>query len=524
MKIRYILLSSALMLASCSTNSDAPTNSSMPESVTVEDLGVFVSAARTGVQLLHSRIDQSLYAVTCDGGSSLKIDAGTDVIVSSEDARVVFTGDEISFPAGQDGFELRVSKGDSAAIMLVRCLPASFPRLNVEGMFTDSLALTMMPVGNLDVFPDKSKLKNIGSFRVVLDASGFPVWFQEIAGAVVSDFTVEEDGSLFSFTTETVGGGETSEEKGVGVINYDLSGNILKSWIPKDFDLDFHAAVQTPQGTLITLRYVFSDKVLSPTIGVVSPILQEGISCPASVPLGTEKTWRGEIVEIATDGKLVKSWNINEYLPNSLTTALWVNLNPFEGPMDCALDAEHPNAVQYLADTNRVLATARHLDGAVMIDWASNKVLWTLGGNIGPDSLRIINDPLGGPSVPHDANMLDENHMLLFDNNPRKGSRAVVYRIDEVKRTATLVSSYTPSCPGPCASFAMGSARRSLDGSGFVLGLGTSPIASVEFALGESEPRASLTLDDRWTYRVLPVRDLDMGKAWTAMNNKTQSK
>jgi hypothetical protein len=513
------------MLASCSTNSNAPTNSSMPESVTVEDLGVFVSAARTGVQLLHSRIDQSLYAVTCDGGSSLKIDAGTDVIVSSEDARVVFTGDEISFPAGQDGFELRVAKDDSAAIMLVRCLPASFPRLSVEGMFTDSLALTMMPVGNLDVFPDKSKRKNIGSFRVVLDASGFPVWFQEIAGALVADFTVEEDGSLFSFNTEARDDVATSEEKGIGAINFDLSGEILKSWTPTDFDLDFHAAVQTPSGTLIALRYVLSDKVLSPTMGVINPIIQEGTSCPARAPSGTEQTWRGEVIEIAQDGNVVKSWNMNESLPDSLTTALWVNLNPFEGPMECTLDAEHLNAVQYLADTNRVLVTARHIDGVVMLDWASNEVLWTLGGNIGPDSLRIINDPLGGPSLPHDANMLDENHMLLFDNNPRKGSRAVIYRIDEANRTATFVSSYTPRFGEEMiGSFAMGSARRSLDGSGFVLGLGTSPIASVEFALGESEPRASLTLDDRWTYRVLPVRDLDMGKAWTAMNNKAQSK
>lgn len=523
--MRYILLSTALMLAACSANSDAPTDSNTPESVTVEDLGVTVVAARTGVQLLHSRIDQSLYAVTCDGGSSLRFNAGKDVIISSNDTRVIVTDNIASFPAGTDGFELRVTKDNSAAKMLVRCLPASFPRLNVEGMFTDSLALTMMPVGNLDVFPDKAKLKNIGSFRVVLDASGFPVWFQEIAGAIVADFTVEEDGSLFSFNTEARDDDETREEKGIGVINFGLSGEILKSWTPTDFDLDFHAAVQTPSGTLIALRYVLSDKVLSPTMGVINPILQEGTSCPASIPLGTEKTWRGEVIEIAQDGNVIKSWNMNESLPNSLTTALWVNLNPFEGPMECTLDAEHLNAVQYLADTNRVLVTARHIDGVVMLDWTSNKVLWTLGGNIGPDSLRIVDDPLGGPSLPHDANMLDEDHMLLFDNNPRKGSRAVIYRIDDVKRTATLVSSYTPRFEeNIIGSFAMGSARRSLDGSGYVLGLGTSPIASVEFALGESKPRASLTLDDRWTYRVLPVIDLDTSKAWLAMNSMAQSK
>lgn len=56
-KIPYILLDTTLMLASCSANSNAPTDSNMPESVTVEDLGVFVSATRTGVQILHSRID-----------------------------------------------------------------------------------------------------------------------------------------------------------------------------------------------------------------------------------------------------------------------------------------------------------------------------------------------------------------------------------------------------------------------------------------------------------------------------------
>lgn len=142
-------------------------------------------------------------------------------------------------------------------------------------------------------------------------------------------------------------------------------------------------------------------------------------------------------------------------------------------------------------------------------------------GSMFTDSLALTMMPVGK----HDSNMLDEDHMLLFDNNPRKSSRAVIYRIDDVKRTATLVSSYMPRFgENMIGSFAMRSARRTLDGSGFVPGLGTSPITSVEFGRGESKPRASLTLDDRWTYRVLPVRDLDTSKAWSAMNNTAWSK
>lgn len=89
-------------------------------------------------------------------------------------------------------------------------------------------------------------------------------------------------------------------------------------------------------------------------------------------------------------------------------------------------------------------------------------------GSMFTDSLALTMMPVGK----HDSNMLDEDRMLLFDNNPRKSSRAVIYRIDDVKRTATLVSSYMPRFgENMIGSFAMRSARRTLDGSGFVPGL-----------------------------------------------------
>jgi hypothetical protein len=132
--------------------------------------------------------------------------------------------------------------------------------------------------------------------------------------------------------------------------------------------------------------------------------------------------------------------------------------------------------------------------------------------------LRIVGDPLEGVVHPHDAHLVADDMLLIYDNRTPgderpagTASRAVLYRIDHVARTATLVSSVSAPCAtGPCGAYAMGSARFTSDRSALVVGVGLSrEITAAEFPLeGDrfaKQPSATLHLVDMAAYRVVPA-------------------
>ena len=101
------------------------------------------------------------------------------------------------------------------------------------------------------------------------------------------------------------------------------------------------------------------------------------------------------------------------------------------------------------------------------IDRTTGDIEWKLGGTTTPESLSLVNDPLGGPVFMHDARLLPDGTITIFDNRKEatEPSRVTQYAIDTTAPTptATLLWEYE-NADGDRTQF-MGSARRQADGS-----------------------------------------------------------
>jgi hypothetical protein len=460
-------------------------------------------AVTTGVfveETFQSREHPAYHAIDCstdrtvtfaDGWELLSV-AGTDAAPAPASTPI-----SIDLPAGDRGFEITARHEGRTATILLRCLPEQFPKIELTGTMSGWTALTTM----------STEPGRVG-YRVILDSSGFPIWFKETAGSL-ADFTVV-DGNLLTFTPGHRPVESFTNAGGKGFHLETLTGEELTRWVPRSGDgLDNHAAMILPNGNLLGLIYELSTTPLRTDRKLPGAPQQNVERCPDVAPTAKSKTLRGRVVEVTPTGEVVRTWRYEEHVSAPAASPEWINIGDPDRP-DCVVDIEHLNGLVYYPGTNgegNVLLTGRHVDGAVMFSWPSGEVQWRLGGTEGPDSLKIVNDPAGGPWHPHDANLLGDDHLVLYDNRANgETSRAVIYRIDPTKRTAELLESYSTSCgQGPCAAFAMGSTRPTADGTRVLVGWGTSPVTASEFERNNSKPVAELRLGQTWAYRVLPV-------------------
>ena len=506
-------------LTACSTST-----SPSPIAAVQPALPAALVALDDGFQVLRSQADPELYAASCTGKPSVKLNAPWRLAipasgVTSQEDTLAFTPSteplalELVDPAARDSKPRRVR---------LRCLPQGFPRIEIDGSFSSWLMLTSMPTE-----PD------VNPFQMILEPNGFPAWFRQTPGSLADFFRVGDE--IVTFTPGARPIASFSNAPGAGFRRGGLDGSITTQWAPSQGPgLDFHAMALLGNGNALALRYEVANTPLDPTEGKIPAQIQENVSqCPVSAPTAQSETLRGRIVEVTPAGQVKRSWSIEDHLPQASSSADWVNIADANSAPRCVVDAEHLNGLLFYPqqgaapDQGQVILTGRHIDGAALLDWPSGDVLWTLGGRQGAKSLTILDDPLGGPVHPHDANFIDKDRVLLYDN--RSGgevSRALIYRIDLKKRTATLESSYTTWCPAGtetpgevCSAFAMGSARPTADGASILVGWGTATTTAAEFtrvAGASSAPSASLRLVNSWAYRVLPTAAFDIEMLLTA--------
>ena len=126
-------------------------------------------------------------------------------------------------------------------------------------------------------------------------------------------------------------------------------------------------------------------------------------------------------------------------------------------------DIDHPNSIDIDRDGG-VVVSYRNLDAIVKIDSATHAIVWQLGG--ARNQFRFVGDPESGFGGQHDARILPNGHLLLFDNGTNhspQASRAVEYAIDPVAKTATMVWQYVPQ--PPVFNTFTGSAQRLANGN-----------------------------------------------------------
>lgn len=102
-------------------------------------------------------------------------------------------------------------------------------------------------------------------------------------------------------------------------------------------------------------------------------------------------------------------------------------------------DLTHANSLRLSPDGTQVIVSVRHTNEVISFNRNDGTVAWRTS------DYTFLNDQYNGFSHQHDAQILDNGNLLLFDNgNDRaSNSRAVEYEIDHEAQTLTLVWEYS---------------------------------------------------------------------------------
>lgn len=227
---------------------------------------------------------------------------------------------------------------------------------------------------------------------------------------------------------------------------------------PGSFRLDGHDFLTLENGNYLAIGY--------------EPIEEpgDGLTLPPTAPESCRNRAAGEpvtmlrtrVIEYGRDGSIVKIWRSEDHLPAAAGPAVRVEISEIDGKRVCIYDIEHANALDVDGRGGVVVGFRNATTSAILVDWASGDVLWTLGGD-GPKALKIENDRYDGPLAAHDATVTVENgvtRLSFFDNNTGRGlPRYVRYVVEANQRRAVLETDVTVTCgKSTCYSLATGSA------------------------------------------------------------------
>jgi hypothetical protein len=391
---------------------------------------------------------------------------------------------------GRGAVRLRLAPGERIRFVVrsprqrtvhhVRCLPADFPRFDARRsgptrsrFYLVTPSLQDGPLG--------------ASYVAIFDSAGAPVWWMR--DEAPSDARLLADGNL-AWVTPT--------EKGVGTdptAAYEihrLDGRLLRRIAAIGTPTDQHDLEPLRNGNHLVLAYRPRDGAdLSDYGGPSSATVLDG-----------------EVQEVTPDGRVAWSWSSKDHI-GLAETGRWFDLHVIGTPTKLrdgrsGYDIVHLNSIEARGDT--VVVVARHLDAVYAISRSTGRIKWKLGGTRRPESLRVLGDRapagqlLGGP---HDARLLGDGTLTLYDNGHARGRppRALRLRIDERAGTARVIEDlrYRPARSSLCC----GSARR-LRGGNWLVNWADRPLITELTARGQL--RFRLRFRGVFSYRAFPIR------------------
>jgi len=432
------------------------------------------------------------YAIACAGDvNTITIDAtgmpGVQVTVglqrsggvSPAEARVVTT---LPVPPNDAVVVTATPTGGPPEAYWLRCLPSDFPALTVTrpgqpnpGWYL--VAPTFVPAGG-------------APYLMILDSYGTPVWYRRNDHSV-TDFRRLPSGQL-SWVPPL--GGAFGTDPGGAVEIHELDGTLVKKLMTVGSPTDHHEVQIASDGNWLLLSYKIRTNVDLRALGDTFGPSEEVADCV--------------VQEIDGTGGVVWSWDSADHVDPTETT---LPLRFPDGLGGTAVDLVHCNSIDPRPDGS-IYLSGRHIDSVLHIDRASGKVVDKIGGTArnkdGAAHFSVVNDPFGGFARQHDARILPNGHLLLFDD--RTGltgstARAAEYVLNPVNGSASLVWQSISPVPGPACC--IGSARRSADGSTVVAwGATSDPVFSELDASGTTVLRVSMP--DGWSSYRVPKEDV----------------
>jgi Arylsulfotransferase (ASST) len=343
----------------------------------------------------------------------------------------------------------------------VRCLPRQFPTYSFTryGRVTPKL------------FAVDTLFSTAAPFAIVLDGHGVPVWWYD---APVHAPRVLPDGHVIwaSWYDSPPGWKMYSLE---GARLRDLNG---VGWAGNGHDLQ-----PLRNGAYLLGGYV--------------PQQHRDTSAYGGSP--DAAVVNAELQQVNAAGDLVWDWKSQDHISLAETPDRhWRSIVKHQN----AYDILHWNSIE--PDGKAVIASFRNLDAVYKIRKRTGGIVWKLGGTHTAKSLTVRQDPHRYPlGAPHDARLLADGTLTVFDNRSglsNRMPRAVRYRINQKKRTATVVGSVTD--PHVRISDCCGSARRFANGDWLIDWGNRSGIGGYE---PDGQRTFFMRFDKGFSYRAEPV-------------------
>ncbi|MFL5864831.1 MAG: arylsulfotransferase family protein [Solirubrobacteraceae bacterium] len=304
----------------------------------------------------------------------------------------------------------------------------------------------------------------------IIDPQGNVVWFQSIPeGRTAADFRVQRYHGR-PVLTWWQGTGLGGLAKGTDHVYNGRYQEIATVNAGNGLSADGHEFLITPQNTALILAYTTATADLSSIGGPAAQTVINGLV---------------QEIDIST-GRVLFQWNSADHVPYSQSE------QPRPASASTPWDWFHINAVHLDSDGN-LLVDARNTWTTYKVNRRSGAIVWQLGGKASSFTLQAavgqsLNDAGDIFAWQHDPEALGHGEYTFFDNesaglaNTGSGasaefglSRAVRVKLDERRRTATLVQSYDQ--PEGLTAPSQGNAQTTWDGHLFV-GWGSLPYFS----------------------------------------------
>jgi hypothetical protein len=407
------------------------------------------------------------YVVRCDD-APVNVNAhatgGWEAAIGSHPFRRGDFSETVPLAAGR-AFSVKVRKEGQPHVYRyhVRCLPSNFPAFT----FT-----RYGPVSPKHFSVDLDFNREDRDFGVIFDNNGVPVWWYE---GPTQDTRVLANGNVQWFN------------RSASVYDWEvhrLDGSVARTFDPVFSPADPHDLQPLENGGYLFGAYVPEEHVDTSAYGG---------SSDATVI-------NAELVQVSPANQVAWSWKSRNHIGLEETGRFW--RRSVNNPTPWGYDILHWNSIELAG--NSVIASFRHLDAVYKINKSTRKIVWKLGGTTTPESLEVLNDPHQYTfGAQHDARVLDDGTVTVFDNRTnlrQKRPRAVRYRIDRQRGTATLVQMIRDAeIP---VSYCCGSARR-LGNGDWLIGWGrNNPIGGYQ---SDGDRTFILASSTGGTYRAEPV-------------------
>jgi hypothetical protein len=243
-----------------------------------------------------------------------------------------------------------------------------------------------------------------------------------------------ENGDLLALHRGPGDGTASGDAASRVLLLFDWDGKILwRSRLPAHHDID-----RRPDGVLVTLS---SEHLVIPEIDPVVP------------------TKDHLVVLLAPDGAVLEEYSMVRLLQSAPERFRLAKVRAQIKLGQREIDLLHSNSVEWMSDErlasghplyalSNLLLCVRHQDSVAIVDWDRKELLWAWGR--------------GELSGPHDATLLPNGNVLIFDNGLGRGWSRVV-EVDP--RSDEIVWQYRAAKPEDFYTRAQGAAQRLPNGN-----------------------------------------------------------